>query len=97
APLVAGGTATAQVDGAGGTAAAQGRWLIFDSRDGVGAALAERLRLKAGECTLVPAGIAAESRRTAVEEFLAGEGPAQRGIVYLAGLDVEDDGQAPDF
>ncbi len=87
------------------TAVDPGRWLIFDSRDGVGAALAERLRMKAHECTLVPAGISPESRRTAVEEFLGADhdhgymvpdmvpGPARRGVVYLPSLDVESDGQ----
>ncbi len=45
--------------------------------------------MKAHDCMLVPAGISPESRRTAVEEFLAGcRGSARRGIVYLAGLDV---------
>ncbi|MGA2258480.1 MAG: type I polyketide synthase, partial [Thermoguttaceae bacterium] len=85
---------TAEIDE---TAIEPGHWLIFDSRNGVGRALAERLRMKAHQCTLVPAGISAESRCTAVEAFLAGQVPARRGIVYLAGLDVEDDQGTPDF
>jgi acyl transferase domain-containing protein/acyl carrier protein len=74
-----------------------GRWLIFDSHDGAGAALAERLRMNAHECTLVSAGASAESRRTTVEEFLAGQGLVQHGIVYLAGLDIDANQGTPDF
>ncbi len=48
-----------------------GQWLIFDSPDGLGAALAERLEMKGHRCTLVPAGGDAESRRAAVREFLS--------------------------
>ena len=73
------------------TALEPGRWLVFDSCDGVGGALAERLRMKGHDCVLVPARISPESRRTAVEEFLAAPGgypgSAVRGIVYLTGLE----------
>ena len=48
------------------TAVEPAHWLIFDSHDGVGAALAERLGMKAHECTLVPAGTSCEARQTAV-------------------------------
>jgi len=79
------------------TSVEPGHWLIFDSQGGLGKVLGERLRMKAHECTLVPAGISPESRRTAVEEFLAGQGLARRGIVYLTGLDGEADRDLPDF
>ncbi len=79
------------------TAVALGRWLIFDSPDGTGGALAERLRMKGHECVLVPADIAAEGRGHAVEEFLGGQGLPARGVVYLAGLGTESNRQTPDF
>ncbi|MGO9112136.1 MAG: SDR family NAD(P)-dependent oxidoreductase [Thermoguttaceae bacterium] len=79
------------------TALEPGHWLVLDSRDGAGAALAQRLATKAHECTLLPAGISPESRQIAVQEFLAGQGLPRRGIVYLASLDVEGDRETPDF
>jgi acyl transferase domain-containing protein len=73
------------------------RWLVFDSQDRLGAALADRLELKGYRCTLVPAGADADSRRAAVREFSVDTQPGRRGVVYLSGLDVEDRPQAPDF
>ncbi len=78
-------------------AAAPGRWLIFDSQDGLGAALAERLEMKAHRCTLVPAVADADSRRAAVREFAATAGPKACGVVYLSGLDVDARQMEPDF
>ena len=78
------------------TAVEAGGWLILDSADGLGSALAERLRMKSHECALVPAGSSTESRQTAVAEFLAGPGLARRAIVCLSGLDSGVDGE-PDF
>ena len=74
-----------------------GRWLIFDCQDGFGAALAKRLETKGHGATLVPAG---GDRRVA-----AGGGPrvpvhagaGRRGIVYLAGVDVDCRQEVPDF
>jgi len=74
-----------------------GSWLIFDSPDGVGAALARRLEMEAHACTLVPAGADPESRRGAVREFLCGTASGRRGIVYLSGLEVNGWQEAPDF
>ena len=79
------------------TAVEPGRWLIYDSRDGAGTGLAERFRMKAHECTVVSAETTVESRRTAIEEFLAAPGPAMRGVIYLSGLDVAGEAESPDF
>jgi acyl transferase domain-containing protein len=79
------------------TAVEPGRWLIFDSPDGTGAALAERFEMKGHQCALVPADVAAESRGTAVKAYLAAEGLAPRGVVYLAGLDATVAESPPDF
>ena len=77
------------------TTAEAGRWLIFDSQDGLGAALAEQLRMKSHECEVIASGVPSEERRTAVEVFLATEGLAPRGIVCL--LDSEATAAPPDF
>ena len=61
------------------------RWLVFDSQDGLGTALAERLELKAHHCTLVGTCADSRSRMAAVREFLAGPELGRRGIVYLSG------------
>ena len=74
-----------------------GRWLIFDSPDGTGAALGERLQIKGHECTQAPADLSAEARGAAVKAYLAAEGLPPHGIVYMAGLNVESDAAAPDF
>ncbi len=80
-----------------GAKAEAGRWLVFDSRDGLGAALAGRLEAKGHGATVVPAGGGAESRGAAVREFLsATEGP-RRGIVYLSGVEVDCQQEVPDF
>jgi acyl transferase domain-containing protein/acyl carrier protein len=74
------------------------RWLIFDSHDRLGMALAERLELKGDCCTVVPAGGNAESRHTAIQQFLSAD-VAQKphGVIYLSGLDVDGLQDAPDF
>ncbi len=80
-----------------------GRWLVFDCQDGLGAALAARLETKGHHATLVPAGGGAESRRTAVREFLSRTQsagypePGRCGIVYLSGVDVDCRQEVPDF
>jgi acyl transferase domain-containing protein len=79
------------------TAAEPARWLIFDSQEGLGAVLAERLAAKGDHCRQVPRGGDPESRRTAVREFLQGGEPGRRGIVYLTGVDVDDAEGSPDF
>ena len=66
------------------TALEPGGWLIFDSHDGLGVELAERLRMKGHDCAVVPPGMSPESRRTAVEEFLAAPG-GHAGPVAEAG------------
>ncbi len=79
------------------TPIASAHWLVFDSRDEVGAALAERLEMKGHHLTLVPAGADAELRRMAVREFLSNTETGRRGIVYLSGLDVDGWQKVPDF
>lgn len=74
-----------------------GRWLVFDSQDGLGRALAQRLEMKSQSCQIIsPVNADAESRRVAVREFLADRSAPARGIVYLSGLDVQGDAM-PDF
>jgi len=72
-------------------------WLIFDDRGGLGGALAAQLSLPGHRCQVAPARLEGEARRKTVREFLAGEGSAQRGIVYLSALDVGLRKAAPDF
>ena len=74
-----------------------GRWLIFDSREGAGEALAERFRMKAHECTVIPAGVSPEARRTAIGEFLSIQAPEPLGVVCLASLDAKSAAEGPDF
>jgi acyl transferase domain-containing protein len=88
----------AEIDTLDGASTERGRWLMFDSRDGLGAALAPRLELKAQSCQVVVPGDA-ESRRSAVHEYLSDHSAPARGIIYLTALDI--DGQSgsmdPDF
>jgi NADPH:quinone reductase-like Zn-dependent oxidoreductase len=79
------------------TALELGRWLIFDSPDGTGAALAARFEMKGHQCTQVPADVSADERGAAVKAFVAAEGLAMRGVVYLAGFDAAGAEVAPDF
>ncbi len=79
------------------TAFEPGRWLIFDSPDGTGAALAERLQIKGHDCTCAAVDILAEARGAVVKAYLAVEGLPPRGIVCLAGLDTVEAGASPDF
>ena len=72
-------------------------WLVFDSRDGVGADLAARLNVKGHCSTVMPAGADAESRRKAVREFLSSAETGGRGIVYLSNLDLDGRQETPDF
>jgi acyl transferase domain-containing protein/NADPH:quinone reductase-like Zn-dependent oxidoreductase/NAD(P)-dependent dehydrogenase (short-subunit alcohol dehydrogenase family)/acyl carrier protein len=74
-----------------------GQWLVFDSLDGLGAALAERLEMKAHRCTLVPTDADPEARRAAVQQFLASTEPGRRGVAYLSSLEVDGRQEAPDF
>ncbi len=78
-------------------ASESGRWLVFDSQDGLGRALAQRLEMKSQSCQVVsPVGVDGETRRATVRGFLADRSAPARGIVYLTGLDVQGDSQ-PDF
>jgi acyl transferase domain-containing protein/NAD(P)-dependent dehydrogenase (short-subunit alcohol dehydrogenase family) len=74
-----------------------GPWLIFDSRDGIGTALAGRLERKGHRATVVPADPEVASRRAAVQEFLSGSEARRGGIVYLSGLDGDGRQDAPNF
>ncbi len=77
-------------------AAAAGRWLIFDSRDGAGAALARRFQQEGRPATLVPCDAEPAARAAAV----AAAGDAKNklhGIVYLTGLDAGGPPDALDF
>jgi acyl transferase domain-containing protein/acyl carrier protein len=82
----------------GVSANAPSRWLVFDSHDRLGTALAARLELKGDGCTVIPAGGDDASRRAALQQFLSAEveQPA-RGVVYLSGLDVDGLPETPDF
>lgn len=73
------------------------RWLIFDSHDKLGTALAERLEMKSHRCVLAPAGGDDPSRLAAVREFLSSAESGRRGIVYLSGLGVNGRRETPDF
>jgi NADPH:quinone reductase-like Zn-dependent oxidoreductase len=75
-----------------------GRWLVFESRDGLSAALAERMEIKGAVCHVVSAADS-ESRRAAVQQYLADAAGSGRGIVYLSSIDVDGQatGAAPDF
>lgn len=86
-----------------------GTWLIFADSQGVGARLAEKLRLREQRCVLIAAGAAFE--RTADDEYrlspsepedmrrlladcLGDEFPACRGVVHLWSLDRDQAEQA---
>ena len=79
------------------TATGPGQWLVFDCRDRLGAALAERLEIKGHRCTLVEADGDAEARGAAVRDFLGTTEAGRRGVVYLSGLDADGRQAAPDF
>jgi len=74
------------------------RWLVFDTQDTIGTAVAERLEMKGDQCEIVT-GSDPESRRASVGQFLEdGEVPC-RGVIYLSGLKThgqQADGK-PDF
>jgi acyl transferase domain-containing protein/NADPH:quinone reductase-like Zn-dependent oxidoreductase/acyl carrier protein len=74
-----------------------GQWLVFDSPDGLGAALAERLEMKAHRCTLVPADADPEVRQAAVKQYLSLPETGRRGLAYLSSLEVDGPREAPDF
>jgi acyl transferase domain-containing protein len=73
------------------------RWLIFDSKDGLGDGLAARLEMKGHRSTLVPADVDAVARGAAVREFLSHAGVGRRGVVYLSGVEADQRQDAPDF
>ena len=74
-----------------------GRWLVFDSNDGLGTGVAERLEMKGHRPKLVQADADSESRRAAVRDFMSSTEPGRRGIVYLSGMDVDGRYDTPDF
>jgi acyl transferase domain-containing protein/NADPH:quinone reductase-like Zn-dependent oxidoreductase/acyl carrier protein len=93
---------TAQpLDGAATEAKAgePGQWLVFDSPDGLGAAVAERLEMKAHRVTFVPAGATPEARRAVVQQFLflSANKPGRRGVAYLSSLEADGRPVVPDF
>lgn len=71
-----------------------GRWLIFDSRMGLGTAVADRLDLKGNRCEVLPAGTSAVEQEAAVQRLLSADSLPPRGVVYLPAMDV-DDGRGP--
>jgi len=74
-----------------------GAWLIFDSREGLGRAVAKRLEQAGHRCRVVPAAGDSASREAAVWEFLAGAESDARGVLYLGALDVNGTTEGPDF
>jgi len=75
-----------------------GRWLLFDCREGLGAALSAELQNSGHTCVVAPAEIDAEARGAAVRDFLAQSADSpRRGIVYLSNLDVNGQTSGPDF
>lgn len=74
-----------------------GTWLIFDSHDGLGAAVAEQLEGQAQRSTLVPAGASPAIRREAIQKAVSATEGKLCGVVYLAGLDVDGGPETPDF
>lgn len=74
-----------------------GRWLIFDSPEGVGADIARKLEIKDHRVTVMPAELTPELRRTATRDFLSSAENVRPGIVYLSGP-VRNAGQgSPEF
>ncbi|MCC6356328.1 MAG: SDR family NAD(P)-dependent oxidoreductase [Verrucomicrobiae bacterium] len=71
-----------------------GSWLVFDSKETLGPALAERLAAGGHRCEVIAAGADAESQRAALLAFAAG--PDCRGIIYLDASGAHVSG-APDF
>lgn len=88
----------AEIDTSDGASVAPGRWLIFDGRDGWGTTLARRLETKEQTCRII-APDDADSRRTAVHEFLRDGSTPPRGIIYLTAMDIDGQhgGTTPDF
>ena len=74
-----------------------GAWLILDSRDGLGKAVAERLTRAGHRCRVVPAAGDSASRKATIREFLAEAEHDARGVVYLGALDVDPTADSPDF
>ena len=72
--------------------------MIFDSQDGLGAALAERLEMQRPPLrrSCRPAAIPSPGGRRCASSCPDGE-PGRRGVVYLSGLDVDGPQEAPDF
>ncbi len=71
-----------------------GRWLIIGNRDGLGAALADRLEARGEDCFIAEPHAAGRETRQLVEEALSADGPALRGVIHTASLDI--DGPAED-
>ena len=86
-----------------GQTMAPGRWLLFADESGVGHRLADKLRARNQECTVVRRGNSSTSRlggeslidpscqaevSQLVEEFIASDGPPIRGAVHLWSLDA---------
>ena len=78
-------------------AADVGRWLIFDTQDGLGSALAERLNVQAPRLVVVPSDVDGEARAAAVRDFLASAEPGRPQIAYLSGMGINDGQEKPDF
>ncbi len=78
-------------------AADTGRWLIFDTPDGLAASLAERLNVQAPRLVIVPAEVESEARTSAVHEFLSSAEPGRPQIAYLSGMGINGLQERPDF
>lgn len=81
----------------GSAAAEPARWLLFDSRDGIGAALSARLTEQGHSTTVIPATATPDGRVAAVREFLGSADPGRREIVYLSALESGLSNGQPDF
>jgi len=71
-----------------------GRWLIFDTSNGLGAGLADRLDIKGHRCRVVTLDGGVDSRFETVRGFLSDDETPCRGIVYLA-YGHESEGKEP--
>lgn len=68
-----------------------GRWLIFTDQGGLGGRLIRALEEQGQECQVVQSGTFGEDAEAIISEFVSAADADMRGIVCLAGLDVEDD------
>ncbi|HUS39516.1 MAG TPA: polyketide synthase dehydratase domain-containing protein, partial [Pirellulales bacterium] len=72
-------------------------WLLLDDHRGLGQSLAERLAVRGDECRVVASTLDSNEIKQAVANFVADKTDATKSVVYLAGLDIDNDTSAPDF